>query len=65
MFCMHMASLGLMSKVTYFQIQGFSTAVSRLLDLLLCEGNKALHTWDIAEERDVLALSPWKLREDE
>lgn len=62
---MHMASLGLMCKLMYFQIQGFSATVSRVLDSLLCEGNTALRTWDIAEERDVLALSPWKLREDE
>lgn len=62
---MHVASLAFMSKITHFQIQGFSTTVSRRLDSLLCEGNKAMHTWDISEARDVLALSPWKLREDE
>jgi len=53
------------SPKTHFQIHAFSAAVSRPLDLLLCEGNKAMHTWDISEARDVLALSPWKLREDE
>lgn len=39
--------------------------ISRPFDSLLCESNKAMHTWDISEARDVLALSPWKLREDE
>lgn len=62
---MHVASLALMSKITHSRFQGFLTTISRPLGSLLCEGDKAMHTWDISEARDVLALSPWKLREDE
>lgn len=62
---MHMASLTLMSKIICFQIQAYWTTVSMLLGSPLAGGNKAIRTWDISEARDVLALSPWKLREDE